>query len=420
MKIGHVEMTVDPLAQEWIKFNSERFHRVRKELYDFVKKFGEDKCVSVNNDCSDVTSGGDPLRYRDAGDCFFIESNFPYALPDGNIRTSILNYKNIEAMGSIAIPTQWLMKDGKVSLPETTKQIAIGVLESAVYGGVPGNTWSSRVISGRKLHLDYAELTDAYAKVISFLNTHRNIYAGAKSLPVVTVLSTWEDFAYNRDTAIRHQALATMMYTLQRANIPFRYQYVNDFDPGTTDAKLVILSDCHAISRSDAGKIIEFVKKGGCLLTTGASGDYNENVLRYAKNLFDGLPEERYVRLVPAPEKASQAALYPEIWGKHVTNYPDGWQKIVGGVRSLAGAFIPYTVEADDGVFVEPKVNAEGNLIIHVLNFWDEEKKFRVELKRDMSVNAYDFDGSRINIDSRTISGAVKHYLVIECRRQTP
>ena len=414
-RLGHVEMTVDPLAQEWIKFNSERFFRVRREMYDFAKQFGEDKCVVINNACSNVADGGDPLRFRDAGDCFYIESNFPYVLEDGNIRTSVFNYKNMEAMGAIPIPTQWLVKDGTVSLPETPGQISLGILESAVYGGVPGNTWSCRVIPGKGLHLDRTELTDAYAKVISFLDAHRDIYAGSKSLPIVTILSTWEDFAYNRDTEINHQALSTMMYTLQRANIPFRYQYVSDFDPKTTDAKLVILSDCHAISTADAGKITAFVKGGGRLLATGVSGDYNENVLRYAENLFDGLPGERFVRIAPAPEKASTAALYPEIWGKHVTNYPEGWREIVDGVRRLSAGLMPYECEADDGVFMEPRLNACGRLFIHVLNFWDEEKKFRITLKRDAPVLAYDFGGSALAIDGRTVSGSVRRYLVIDC-----
>ena len=414
-KLGHVERTVDPMAQEWIKFNAERFHRVRKEMYDFVKCFGEDKCVVINSPCYDVAGGGDPLRYRDAGDCFYIESNFPYAMKDGNIRTSVFNYKNMEAMNVVPIPTQWLMKDGKVALPETPKQITIGVLESAVYGGVPGNTWSCRTISGKNLHLDYAELTDTYAKVISFLDANRRIYAGSKSLPCVTILSTWEDFAYNRDTEIRHQALNTMMYTLQRANIPFRYEYVNDFDPKTTDAKMVILSDCHAISKADAGKIIEFVKGGGCLLATGASGDYNENVLRYAENLFDGLPKDRYSRLAPAPEKTSSAALYPEVWGKHVTNYPKDWKKIVDAVRRFADPFMPYTTESDDGVFIEPRINAEGRLFIHVLNFWDTEKRFRITLKQGMPVKVYDLGDNAVTIDGRTVSGRVKNYLVIDC-----
>ena len=414
-RLGHVEMTVDPLAQEWIKFNAERFARVRGEMYRYVKRFGADKCVVINNACANVANGGDPLRFRDAGDCFYIESNFPYALKDGNIRTSVFNYKNIEAMGAIPIPTQWLMKDGKVSLPETPLQVTIGILESAVYGGVPGNTWSCRVISGKKLHLDNAELTDTYAKVISFLDAHRNIYAGSKSLPVVTVLSTWEDFAYNCDTQIRHQALTTMMYTLQRANIPFRYQYVGDFDPRSADAKLVILSDCHAISKADAAKIVEYVKGGGCLLATGASGDYDEHVLRYAENRFAGLPRERYVHIAPAPEKSSSAALFPEVWGKHVTKYPTEWRKIVDGVRRLSDSFMPYETASDDGVFIEPRINAEGKLFLHVLNFWDTEKAFRITLKRDTPIRAYDFDGSAVSIDGRTISGRVKNYLVIDC-----
>ena len=210
-----------------------------------------------------------------------------------------------------------------------------------------------------------------------------------------------------------------MMYTLQRANIPFRFQYLKDFAPKTTDAKLVILSDCHAISRADAGKIVEFVNGGGSLLATGASGDYDENVLRYSENLFDGLPAERYLRIVPAPEKASTAALYPEVWGKHVTNYPEGWRKIVDGVRRFAELFIPYTVEADDGVFIEPRINADGSLFLHVLNFWDDEKRFGIALKQGAPLKTFDLGGSAVAIDGRMVSGRVRNYVVIDCGRPT-
>ena len=415
-RLGHVEMTVDPLAQEWIQFNADRFQRVRKEMYDFVKQFGEDKCVVINNACSNVTNGGDPLRYQEAGDCFYIESNFPYALEDGNIRTSIFNYKNIEAMNAVAIPTQWLMKDGQVSLPETPKQIVTGVLESAVYGGVPGNTWSCRVMAGNTLHLDNAELTHTFRRVITFLDTHRQIYSGSKSLPTVTVLSSWEDFAFNRDTEISHQALNTMMYTLQRANIPFRYQYLKHFDAAETEkTKLVILSDCHALSKADAQKILDFVRNGGRLIATGASGDYNEHVLRYAENLFDGLPKERCIRIIPAPEKTSAAALFPEVWGKHVTNYPTDWKKIVNAVHSFTDPYLPYTVQSPDGVFVEPRINGKGNLFLHVLNFWDAEQPFCITLKQHEPLRVYSLDGDSVRCDGKNVSGTIQNYLVIDC-----
>lgn len=70
-------------------------------------------------------------------------------------------------------------------------------------------------------------------------------------------------------------------------------------------------------------------------------------------------------------------------------------------------------------VFIEPRINSEGRLLIHVLNFWDEEKRFRITLKKDMSVKTFDLGDNAVAIDGRTISGRVKTYLVIDCGEAT-
>ncbi len=52
---------------------------------------------------------------------------------------------------------------------------------------------------------------------------------------------------------------------------------------------------------------------------------------------------------------------------------------------------------------------------LHVLNFRDTDGAFRIALKRNAPVRAYDFGGSAFAIDGSTISGGVKRYLVIDC-----
>ena len=382
-KLGHVEMTVDPMLQEWIQFNAERFARIRLEIYEFIKQFGQDKGVILNNMCLSTFNGGDPTQLRNASDAFYIESNFPYALADGNIRTSIFNYKRVEAMGKIAIPTQWLMADGKVALPRTKKEITIGVLESAVYGGVPGNTWSSRSTGGSSLHLDQKNLSAHFREIIRFLDSHRMCYADSKSLPIISIVIPKPSFDYDRSSQLPHQALNTFCYTLQRANIPFRLVLEPDFNPLDRRMKMVILANVLAIGDNLGRRIKIFVERGGKLLLTGDSGDYNEYVLRREKNLFSDvldLPNVR--RLVPAPEMTSEKALYPEIWGPHITNYPEQWKKIIDEVKSLAEDYLPFSASAPDGLFIEARTNRHGDQSFHILNFKDTPQRFILSLKK--------------------------------------
>ena len=78
-------------------------------------------------------------------------------------------------------------------------------------------------------------------------------------------------------------------------------------------------------------------------------------------------------------------------------------------------SYYPHKAEFGDGVFIEPRINAEGKLFLHVLNFWDIESEFRITLKRNAPVWTCDFDGSAVSIDGRTISGRVKNYLIVDC-----
>ena len=64
------------------------------------------------------------------------------------------------------------------------------------------------------------------------------------------------------------------------------------------------------------------------------------------------------------------------------------------GCGQLSADFLPYECEADDGVMIEPRLNDCGRLFLHVLNFRDTDGAFRIVLKRNALVRAYDFGGS--------------------------
>lgn len=414
---GHIEAVCEPLQQEYLKFNAERFAQVRRNLFDYLKTHYPDKGIIVNNNCSDVSNGGDPELLRHAGDAFYIESNFPCPREDGGIGTSIFSYKRIEAMGKVAIPTQWLKRSGTISLPETPRQIDVGVLESAVYGGVPGNTWSVRLISGSELHLDNRELTEEYARIIRFLDGHRNLYAGAHSLPQVTLLISRDSFRYEeRRRSILHLGLASMCHTLQRGNIPFAIKLEADFDPEDPDIQLVILSESLALSSELTEKLHAFVRRGGKFLCSGRTGDFNQYALRKMQNAFADLEgNPNFCRLDPAPEMTMDRIGEDKIWGNHIVNVPTEFRKIWDAINGLIGRDLPFHAETSPGLFIEARKNHAGRTVLHLLNFGGDTAKFNITFPASFTGKIHRFDETDpIKISGATVSGTINCYAVLE------
>ena len=415
--MGHIEAFCDPLQQEYFKFNAERFAQVRRDLFEYLTTKYPEKGIILNNNCSSVADGGDPEQLRDGGDAFYIESNFPYQLDDGSIRTSIFSYKRIEAMNRIAIPTQWLTKAGELCLPEAPEQIDLGVLESAVYGGVPGNTWSVRLISGSELHLDNKPLTDEFTRIIRFLDEHRDLYTGSHSLPQITLLISRDSFYYEEYRRhVPHLGLASMCHTLQRANIPFAIKLETDFDPEDRNIQLVILSESLALSDSLAEKLHAFVRRGGKFLCSGRSGDFNQYALRKIKNSFADLEgDPRFCRLPSAPEMSPSMSDNAQVWGHSVTNYPVEYRKILDAIEELNGKNLPFHSEASSGLFIEARRNQAGKLIVHLLNFGRNTADFKITFPDTFNGKIHRFDESDpIEISGNTVSGSIKCYAVLE------
>ena len=414
---GHIEAVCEPLQQEYLKFHNERFAQVRKNLFEYLTANYPEKGIILNNSCKKPRIAGDPELLRDGGDAFFIESNFPCPRADGGISTSIFSYKRIEAMGKIAIPTQWLNKDGAISLPETTRQIDTGVLESAVYGGVPGNTWSVRLISGSELHLDNKELTDEYARIIRFLDEHRGLYAGSHSLPQITLLISRDSFRYEEERhKILHLGLESMCHTLQRTNIPFAVKLEADFDPEDSDIQLVILSESLALSDSLAEKLHAFVHRGGKFLCSGRTGDFNQYALRKMRNAFADLEGEAdFRRLSPAPEMTMDSIEEDKLWGNHIVNCPTEYREIIDAIEELNGKNLPFHSETSSGLFIEARRNHTGNLILHLLNFGQNTADFKITFPDTFTGKIHRFDeNDPVEISGNTISGSVKCYAVLE------
>ena len=416
---GHIEAVCEPLQQEYLKFNIERFAKVRRDLFEYLKTKYPDKGIILNNSCTQPRTGGDPELLRDVGDAFFIESNFSCQTEDGGIATSIFSYKRIEAMGKIAIPTQWLNKDGVISLPETPRQIDIGVLESAVYGGVPGNTWSARLISGDKLHVDIRELSDEYTRIIRFLDDHRELFAGAHSLPQITLLISHDSYRYEEARQkILHIGLEAICHTLQRANIPFAVKLEADFDPEDTTTQLVILSESLVLSDTLVSKLHAFVRRGGKFLCSGRSGDFNQYALRKMQNSFADLEgNPNFCRLSPAPEMTIDANAIEEskLWGSHIVNCPTEYRKILDAIEELNGANLPFRAETSSELFVEARRNHAGRMILHILNFGRDTAEFKITLPYAFTGKIHRFDESDpIEISGNIVSGSVKCYAVLE------
>jgi hypothetical protein len=366
-----VDSISDPMAQEWIKFRMEQFFSVRKELYVHVKSFGTEKAVSLNAllDLAAVTYGMavNPKFMAQCSDCFYIEGDsFPYYSEAGDMRSSCFGYKLVESTGCGAIPTQWCTdENGLLALPESPSQVKAGLIECASFGGVPGVSWACRTTGGEHIKADVPELAEAVKSYFAFFSANRHLYMDSQSFPDIALLYSVDSFSFEKSEV--HKAFESMIHILSRNSVPFRIVFDGDVEK-LTGCKLIIVPNQIAMTRKLTDKVKNFVRKGGSLLLTGRSGDFDEHVLLQEENLFgEVLASPRVRRLVPAPELDVEQ--HQGAWYKRVVRQAPKAGLVLSAINELLGVDRIFKMKAPDGVVAEPRLLPYGKVVVHFINY---------------------------------------------------
>lgn len=361
----------DPLTQEWVRFRTQRFSRIQKEIYNHVKNlnpqlaiFGGGGIEYIDNWA--VQSAVDHREYCKSVDvCFFETDYFPRRIKDNGIISQNTIFKLAEAFDTYSVPTTWIINENdEAVLPLTGEEISLALFETAALGGIPASTWGMRTLGKDKVVFDIEDVSTKFKSIIHFINEHSNCFAGAETFAEVAILYSFESLNFAGADATR--SLTSMQHILFRNNISYKIiteHKIKDI----RNFNLIIIPDAVCLSKKMADKIIDFVNSGGKAIITGRSGNCNENFIHNDKNFFEDILVSENVAFWPdAPEKEVEAN---KNWPHHVHRLGKNSAKIISTIKKILGKDSLIEIEAPDGVFVESRILPDRRIVIHLLNY---------------------------------------------------
>lgn len=378
----------DPLKQEWIRFRTQTLAEKMEGIYRHIKEINPDLAVLSNPAFPRRANWADqlgvnPLLFGRWHDLLFAENgNFPSA-SEGKTVSQAQAYAFGDSIGYGVVASCWPRspETGEHSLPERETQAIISILEPAVFGHAPGSTWACRSIKSDTIALDSKPLWDGAKKSIAFLNTHRKLFAGAETPAETGLLHSFESFAFANDRVApaydgfeRFLSLKGVPYGIAFTEEPERF----------AEYKTLVVSNQLCLSNATNQAILAFVRKGGKLVITGASGERTENMLSREENPFTSIINNPNVLYMPdAPETIPPEKDASGKWLERNTwILPPRHADLSAALEKAFGEeFFPIRLDAPATVLPVIKTLPDRRHMIHLLNYDDKSPAPVVRLK---------------------------------------
>jgi hypothetical protein len=378
----------DPLKQEWIRFRTLELAGKMEGIYQHIKELNPNLAVLSNPAFPRRANWADqlgvnPLLFGRWHDLMFAENaNFP-SVSDGKAVSQAQAYAFGDSVGYGVVASCWpnSPETGEHTLPERESQAVISILEPAVFGHAPGTTWACRSIKGDTIALDRPALWDGAHKAFAFLNNSRNLFAGAKTPAETGLLHSFESFAFaNERVAPAYDGFERF---LSLKGVP--YQLVFTEEPEHfTKFKTLIVSNQICLSDATIQELINFVRNGGKMVVTGASGERTENLLAREDNPFAAVLGDSNVLYMPdAPETIKPVIDQGGKWLERNTwALPPKHAELSAALNKAFGEeFFPFQLDAPATVLPVIKTLTDGRHVIHLLNYDDKSPVSRITLK---------------------------------------
>lgn len=354
----------DPISQEWVKFRCERATNLYRRLYAYAKSCKSTAIVSGNiqNIRRGNMAGKAALDMEGLKDCFDIfvsQSGNAPGLKDGNIINRVRELKLAQALNTPILA----LCDDDAGAKESAYLLTL--MEDAVFGGIP----TDRTIMKSDRQMVSPELVAFRKPLLQRFNTTvrdgRESFSGQVYSPV-KILYSYESVMLSEQA---YQALLGAEEILLRNHVPYGLLPVKAGTPLNIpgDCELLLACDQRCLDDPTIQTLIDFTSKGGKLIATGKTGEYDENYRQRRQNL---LPES----LLKSGSGLFKAENYPfkvssSGWTISVREPVDGGRVLMEDIARLWEQ--PFTVQAPPTVFLEARQSGEA-FYIHLLNYIPE------------------------------------------------
>ena len=352
----------DPIEQQWVLFQCARMTALWHRLYAFTKSCKPTAVFSANicNIRRANMAGEAALDMSDLGDCFDLyvsQSGNAPGLDNGCIVNRVRELKLAKALRTPILA----LCDGDGSVSDEARYF-LPLMEDIVFGGIPTDR---TVIKPDKENVS-PRLLAFRRPLLQRFNETAKTYRAAFAAPAFAPLR----LLYSRESVMfsegAHRALLGAEEILLRGHLPYELLVTAADRPPVIpdDGGAVLVCDQRCLSEKEIATLVQYARRGGWLVVTGASGAYDEAYRQRRDNpLIAGLAgcQKAIVRetLDAVPVKSAG-------WTIKVGVPADGGQRLLA---DLAKLWVPdVRVDAPATVFTEMKRDADF-LYIHLLNY---------------------------------------------------
>jgi Beta-galactosidase len=283
----------DPVLQEWVRFRCESMANHSKALYDIVKGLNPDVAVLLN--LKGIFSFNrywtnaiyHPLFADHIDIMSFDTGGYEERIDSGTgaLVSQIRSYKVARRLGCAC-------EDSFASELRAAVHMSFGIQSSA-----PGATpppW------GPGAH-------NVFSPIVEFFREYNNrYYTETQNVADVAVIRTWPSMAYSINANYIPAALMEQVFIQYK--IPFDILFDEQLDRiGQYQAVVLAGQDC--VSDAQIQMLLQYVRKGGTLATTGGAGQFNDWRERRRSNPLSPDRTEGAGRIVVIPDIASNIRL---------------------------------------------------------------------------------------------------------------
>lgn len=338
--IAHLDRITAPELQEWIRYRCALFADFHNEMLAYIHALKPEALMCINSGVQSWLNMaaylGVDLSLLAAGrECIFHEDGHFPEWREGNILCHrIREYKIGETLGKPVLAY------GHYHGPDEgyfTRAMAESFAFNQGHGGHVGghfgdvmNLFANKESSGR------------IRGIFSWRKEHTDLYAETEPASETALLRSFPSMTFDCRKTWRHQLLLEQL--LIQRHIPFDIIFDKQLNR-LEKYKLLILADQTCLDRETAGLIADFVRKGGSLLVTGQTGNFDGFARRHGEN-----PLKAALGLGTGKTKVSAEAEDPSIAGFNPAALTASWpaqawfyKDVLGGGRV---AYIPEVIAA--------------------------------------------------------------------------